>query len=33
MEIYTLVAVVYFLLTYPQSLAVNWLFSRFRVKE
>ena len=33
MEIYTLVAVVYFLLTYPQSLAVNWLYSRFRVKE
>jgi len=33
LEIYTLVAVVYFVLTYPQSLGVNWLFSRFRVKE
>jgi len=33
MEIYTLVAVIYFLVAYPQSLGVNWLFNRFRVKE
>lgn len=33
LEIYTLVAVVYFLITYPQSLGVNHLFQRFRVKE
>jgi len=33
MEIYTLVALVYFVLAYPQSLGVNWLFNRFRVKE
>lgn len=33
LEIYTLVAVVYFVVTYPQSLGVNWLFQRFRVRE
>lgn len=33
LEIYTMVAVVYFLITYPQSLGVNRLFARFRVKE
>ena len=27
------VAVIYFLVAYPQSLGVNWLFNRFRVKE
>ena len=33
LEVYTLVAVVYFVVTYPQSLGVNWLFQRFRVRE
>ncbi len=33
LEIYTLVAVVYFVITYPQSLGVNHLFQRFRTKE
>ena len=33
LEIYTLVAVVYFAITWPQSLGVNHLFERFRVKE
>jgi polar amino acid transport system permease protein len=33
LEVYTLVAVVYFLLTFPQSLGVNYLFARFRTRE
>jgi polar amino acid transport system permease protein len=33
LEIYTLVAVVYFLLTFPQSLGAQYLFERFRTKE
>ncbi|MBM3521621.1 MAG: amino acid ABC transporter permease [Alphaproteobacteria bacterium] len=33
LEIYTLVAVVYFVITYPQSLGVDRLFARNRVKE
>lgn len=33
LEIYTLVAVVYFLLTWPQSLGAQYLFERFRTKE
>lgn len=33
LEVYTLVAIVYFLLTFPQSLGVNYLFARFRTKE
>jgi len=33
MEVLTAAAVLYFLLTYPQSLVVNRLFERFRVVE
>jgi polar amino acid transport system permease protein len=33
LEIYTGVAVIYYLLAYPQSLGVNWLFARFQVRE
>jgi His/Glu/Gln/Arg/opine family amino acid ABC transporter permease subunit len=33
LEVYTLVAVVYFLLTFPQSLGAQYLFERFRTKE
>lgn len=33
LEIYTLVAVVYFLLTWPQSIGAQYLFERFRTKE
>jgi polar amino acid transport system permease protein len=32
-EILSLAAVIYFVLTYPQSLFVNWLFEKFRVEE
>jgi polar amino acid transport system permease protein len=32
MEIYTLVALLYFALTLPQSMLVNWLFGRWRVR-
>jgi len=33
LEIFTVVAVLYFVLTYPQSLAVNALYRRFRMQE
>ncbi len=33
LEVFTGVAVIYYLLAYPQSLGVNWLFARFQVKE
>jgi polar amino acid transport system permease protein len=33
LEIFTVVSVVYFLLTYPQSIAVNALYRRFRTQE
>jgi polar amino acid transport system permease protein len=33
LEIYTLAAATYFVLTLPQSLAVNYLFHRFRVRN
>jgi polar amino acid transport system permease protein len=33
LEIFTAAAAIYFLLTYPQSLLVNRLFERFRVRE
>jgi polar amino acid transport system permease protein len=32
-ETFTVAALIYFVLTYPQSLAVNWLFERYRVVE
>lgn len=33
LEIFTVTAAVYFVLTYPQSLLVNHLFERYRVRE
>jgi polar amino acid transport system permease protein len=33
LEIFTGVAVIYYLLAYPQSLGVNWLFRKFQVQE
>jgi polar amino acid transport system permease protein len=33
LEIFTAVGVIYFLLTYPQSLLVNRMYERFRVRE
>ncbi len=33
LEIFTGVAVIYYLLAYPQALGVNYLFRRFRVQE
>ncbi|MEO8305203.1 MAG: amino acid ABC transporter permease [Betaproteobacteria bacterium] len=33
LEIFTVVAVIYFILAYPQSLVVNRLYERFRVRE
>ncbi len=32
MEIYTAVAIIDFLVTYPQARAVDWLFERARVR-
>jgi His/Glu/Gln/Arg/opine family amino acid ABC transporter permease subunit len=32
-EIFTVTALIYFALTFPQSVAVNWLFHRFRTVE
>jgi polar amino acid transport system permease protein len=32
-EIYTVVAIIYFLVTYPQARAVDWLFERARVRS
>jgi polar amino acid transport system permease protein len=31
-EIYTVVALIYFFVTYPQARAVDWLFERARVR-
>jgi polar amino acid transport system permease protein len=33
LEIFSVVALVYFLITYPQSLGVNYLYRRFRTQE
>jgi len=33
LEVFTGVAVIYYLLAYPQALAVNWLFAKFQVQE
>jgi His/Glu/Gln/Arg/opine family amino acid ABC transporter permease subunit len=33
LEVFTGVAIIYYLLAYPQSLGVNWLFDRFKVQE
>jgi His/Glu/Gln/Arg/opine family amino acid ABC transporter permease subunit len=33
LEIFTAVAIVYFIITYPQSLGVNYLFRRLRTQE
>lgn len=33
LEVFTGVAVIYYLLAYPQSLGVNWLFDKLRVQE
>lgn len=33
LEIFSVVAIVYFLIIYPQSLAVNYLYQRFRTEE
>lgn len=33
LEIYTLVAIVYFVLTFPQSVGVQYLFARLRTRE
>src|SRR5262249_5682314 len=33
LEVFTAVAVVYFLITYPQSIGVNALYRRFRTQE
>jgi His/Glu/Gln/Arg/opine family amino acid ABC transporter permease subunit len=33
LEVFTGVAVMYYILAYPQSLGVNWLFDRFKVQE
>jgi polar amino acid transport system permease protein len=32
-ETFTVAALIYFALTYPQSLVANWMFERFRVVE
>ena len=33
LEVFTGVAVIYYLLAYPQALGVNWLFAKFQVQE
>jgi His/Glu/Gln/Arg/opine family amino acid ABC transporter permease subunit len=33
LEVFTGVAVIYYFLSYPQALWVNWLYNRFRVQE
>lgn len=33
LETYTLLAVIYFAITYPQARIVDWIYDRFRVKE
>ena len=32
-EIFTICAVIYFLITFPQSLGVNWLYEKYRTRE
>jgi polar amino acid transport system permease protein len=32
-EIFTITAVIYFVITYPQSLGVNFLYKKFRTQE
>ena len=32
-EIFTICAVIYFLITFPQSLGVNWLYHKYRTRE
>ena len=33
LEVFTTVGVIYFLLTYPQALVVNWVYDRLRVQS
>jgi polar amino acid transport system permease protein len=33
LEVYTVVAILYFVLTYPQARFVDWLFDRYRVRS
>jgi polar amino acid transport system permease protein len=33
LEVFTGVAVIYYILAYPQALGVNWMFERFQVRE
>jgi len=33
LEIFTVTAVIYFVITYPQSLGVNFLYKKFRTQE
>jgi polar amino acid transport system permease protein len=33
LEVFTVTALIYFVLTYPQSIAVNQVYQRFRVRE
>lgn len=33
LEIFTVAAVIYFVITLPQSIGVNWLYRRFRTQE
>jgi polar amino acid transport system permease protein len=33
LEIFTITALIYFVLTYPQSIGVNYLYKRFRTQE
>ncbi len=32
-EIFTICALIYFLITFPQSLGVNWLYNKYRTRE
>lgn len=32
-EIFTICALIYFLITFPQSLGVNWLYEKYRTRE
>jgi polar amino acid transport system permease protein len=33
LEVFTGVAIIYYILAYPQALGVNWMFERFQVRE
>jgi polar amino acid transport system permease protein len=33
LEVFTGVAVIYYIIAYPQALGVNWMFERFQVRE